>query len=383
MSESLADQLREAYEKHEAENLATEPVGESEETPPVAEDSGQEETSTEPTAEPIAKPTTETGAESGGEAESDGSEDNQSDGSEDNQSEPAEPVTVEPAAEPEPEVTLAPAAWRGSAKQHWGELPPEVQQEVLRREKETNQVLNDTAQARQFTDRFMEVAAPYQGMFQSERVDALSAAQSLFQTAAELRSGSAEQKAGIVYRLMQQHGIDAQILDKMLVGEMQAPGMAAAPGQPPLDPSVQAMIDQRMQPMQQLVSRLLDNETAQSEALAQQMDAEIDTFAADPAHVFFADVRPVMVELFEAADRAGRPLDLDTAYKTAVSMDPELSELQAKRDAALRANNGQSASARRERAAASLKPTAVPDNSPSKPMDRESQLAEAWDLHSR
>ena len=112
------------------------------------------------------------------------------------------------------------------------------------------------------------------------------------------------------------------------------------------------------------------------------MDAEIDTFAADPKHVFFADVMPVMAELFEAADRAGRPLDLETAYKTAVSMDPELSGLQAKRDAALRANNGQSASARRQRAASSIKPSAVPDNTPSAPTDREAQLQAAWDLHS-
>ena len=367
MSESLGDQLRAAYEKHEAEDVAAEPAGESEETTPVAEDSGE--------AEAPVESTEETSPETGGEPEPE-SEAGPGDGT------PPEPEDASPETQPEPEVTLAPAAWRGSAKQHWGELPPEVQQEVLRREKETNQVLNDTAQARQFTDRFMEVAAPYQGIFQSENIDPLTAAHSLFQTAAELRLGSAEQKAGIIHRLMKQHGVDEQLLDRMLVGEMQVPSGNGAGAPSAVDPAVQALINQQTQPLRDLANRLLSNEATQSEALASEMDAQIDEFASKPENMFFADVMPVMAELFEAADRAGRPLDLETAYRTAVSMDPQLSEMQASRDAARKANTAQSASARRQRAAASLKPTAVPDNTPAQPQDRESQLAAAWDLHS-
>lgn len=368
--QDLNTALREAYEKHETATDEQTPVEDvSEESTGGDADSGTEAAAPEPPEDTSseAAPEPDAAPESG-------------------ESEPAELPAPEGEQAPEPrvdtEVNLAPAAWRGSAKQHWGDLPTEVQEEVLRREKETNQVLNDTAQARQFTDRFMEVAAPYQGIFQSERVDPLSAAQSLFQTAAELRQGTAEQKAGIVFRLMKQHGIDEQLLDKMLVGEMQAPAGGAVAGQPALDPAVQAVIDQQIQPLKELTNRLLSNEAAQGEALVAEMDAEIEQFAADPQHVFFADVTPVMAELFEAADRAGRPLDLETAYKTAVSMDPQLRDLQAKRDAALRANSTQSASARRERAAASLKPTSVPDNTPSTPTDRESQLLAAWDMHS-
>ena len=373
MSDELGDALRKAYEKHEeAADVTTEDT------------SGDEASLEEATPAPD-----EVAAAPGDTAP-------ESETPEEQSPEPEEDLPVAAEAKDEPQAEdketespvdasdLAPQAWRGAAKQHWSELPDDVKQEVMRREQETNRVLNDSAEARQFTDRFMEMASPYASIFQSENVDPLTAAHSLFQTAAELRAGTAEQKAGIIHELMVRHGIDESLLDKMLVGELQNPiGQPTGPAGGSAGPNIQQMIRQEMAPFREMFSSMAEGQQRQTQAEMAQRDAEIDKFAADPANLFFADVMPVMAELFEAADRSGRSLTLEQAYKTAVSMDPQLAELQSKRDAALKANSAGSASARRERAASVLKPTQAQDSTPPNPTDREDQLRAAWDAHAR
>src|SRR5262249_31205928 len=69
----------------------------------------------------------------------------------------SQPPLVADRAAPKP-----PPSWRAAAREHWGKLPAEVQQEALRREAETTRVLNESNQARQHFEAYSQRVRPYE-----------------------------------------------------------------------------------------------------------------------------------------------------------------------------------------------------------------------------
>lgn len=225
--------------------------------------------------------------------------------------EPAKPV------EPERPKVRAPASWKPTAREGWDKVPPDIQQEVIRREREITHTLSETAEARQNYSKFKETIAPFEHMIRSEGVEPVQAVGNLLRTAASLATGPQQTKAQIVAGLIKTYGVDIATLDSLLSGQApaQQPQGYQAPPNPAQfrDPRLDALLEQQTQRVQQQAA----------EALADVEQEE-----------FFDDVRQDMADLLEVASKRGVALSARDAYTRAVALHPEVSRVLEQRKAA-------------------------------------------------
>lgn len=260
-----------------------------------------------------------------------------------------EPRAVEPTVEVPPEPTEEhhtagpPVGWRPAAREKWKGLPQEVMDEVNRRELGIQQALTQTADDRKLAAGFKEVYAPYEAMIRSEGADPLQATTELFKTAAALRSAPPAHKAQLVAQMVQQFGIDIQMLDAALT-QGPAPQQRAPQQQAPTDPNLQWV--------QQLKQGLEQHAQSMSQ---QQQQAGVDEVAAF-AHgkEFFADVRDEMADIIEVKSRQGVELSLEDAYNQACRLNPEIAKIVGQRERAIAAGDAQQRNAGARRAASSV-----------------------------
>jgi hypothetical protein len=251
---------------------------------------------------------------------------------------------VEPGAESEAPLK-APAGWKPTAREAWGSLPAEVQQEVRRRELEIDHKLSESAEVRKIGDRLLEAAAPYQQMIAAEGSDPVTAAANMFQTAAMLRVGSTAEKANLVAHLVRQFGVDVGLLDRALAGgpmpQQQRPQQPQGP-----------MRDPRLD---EFFGALEQRQAAKQAEVQQHANAEIAQFGQ--SHEFLDDVRDSMADLIEMASRRGVDLSLEDAYNQACRADPEISKVLAQREQGQVATQSQQRTAAARRAASSVRGT--------------------------
>lgn len=193
-------------------------------------------------------------------------------------------------------------------RERWNTLPPEVQQEVLRREREINVGLQTAADARKFHEEFSKVAGPYQQYLQTfANGNPLEAFGNYLRTATLLRTGSPQEKANAVAAAIREYGIDVTILDTALAAQLKGQPYAPPQGQPgghqpqPFrDPRVDDMLRMR------------------EEEMTAAMSEELETFANDPKNEFYQDVRADMADWLEFNAGRGRKVTLQQAYDYAV-----------------------------------------------------------------
>ncbi len=247
-----------------------------------------------------------------------------------------------------------PQAWKPELRPHFSTLPPEVQVEITRREREMAVAMQDTAQARQFVEEFQRVAEPYRHIMALEGDNPISSFGNYLRTASILRSGSVNEKAVAVAQAIRQYGIDIQALDgaltAMLNGQMPAQPQQRQPQmqQPAPDQYRDPRLDQLLQLMQQ-------REQQDAQVMAQDVQGEIDTFAADPKNEFFAEVAQDVGDILRLAADRGMAMDLPTAYSRACQLHPRVSQILTQR-----AQSRQPTNIAAARAAASSLPANVP-----------------------
>jgi hypothetical protein len=256
------------------------------------------------------------------------------------------------AAAPEPEPQIKPPVdWPAEVASKFAELPSEVQQAIHNREVHINDVLQQSSEARNAVGAFTQMFQPYVPLMQAEGVsDPLQAVEGLLKTTAQLAMGTPQQKAERIAGLINHYGIDIQMLDSVLAG---------APAQDPQTSQFEQMLDQRLAPVNQLISRVqqLDQQTAQqSQAEAAKT---IEAFAADPKNAHFAQVKNVMADFLDMAAAQGRQMTMEEAYMRACMADPSIADqVMAERSQALAAD-GQQAAQKARNAASSLKGNAA------------------------
>ncbi|MCJ7432755.1 MAG: hypothetical protein MUO77_04640 [Anaerolineales bacterium] len=201
----------------------------------------------------------------------------------------------------------APSSWRPALREKWAALPAEVQQEVLKREREIGQGFNEVGEVKKFRDSFLQTINPYQNIFQAEGNQPLKTINDLLQTASVLYNGGAMQKAQTVAQMIRSFGIDLQILDGILSGQPQQAGATGgtSPGMnngSDISRLVQMAVQSALQPMLQ---------GQQEAAKREEQDAlsVIDTFATDAKNEFFDDVKDDMADLLELAAKRGQKMD--------------------------------------------------------------------------
>jgi hypothetical protein len=338
----MPDQMREAltaaYDKHAAEIEET-PAVEEVVPEPVAEPEKVEKVEAAPVVE-AEKPATD---------------------------KPAPAVVAAPAV---PEVAAQPAvvakpprSWSAEAKAAFAALPEPVKHDVLRREKEISQGLEQAAPARKHYESFQEVVKPFQPLFDAYGVtDPLPAIRQLLTTRAALEIGTPEQKAQLLANLVHEFGIDVQQLDAHLV--KRGPVKQFTPARATPRPDYKQ--DPALAPLYALAEQF-------KQAQVQKAEGEVAKIETMP---HFEELREDIADVVEAFAANGKTISLESAYKRALAMNPSLEPAPS---AVPQITKSQAAAILASRnAASSISGTPRTGATPT-PTDRRSQIAAAWE----
>ncbi len=250
----------------------------------------------------------------------------------------------------------APISWKPEAREEWAKAPPTIQQEVMRREREITDTLRVTAEARHFHQQFSQVVQPYAHMIQAENATPIQAFQNLMQTAATLRTGTAQQKAHLVSEIISAHGIDVQQLDDLLSAKFT--GQPQRQQQPSND--MMQLIDQRLAPFQQYMQTQQQQIQQQQQQEMQMLQEETAAFLANPEFEFANDLAPDIADILDLAANRGQKISLQDAYNRATMLHPTISEIIQRRKVGQSAADNSEAAIRARRAAASISDNGAP-----------------------
>lgn len=259
---------------------------------------------------------------------------------------------IQPGPKSEPKQAReerAPQSWKPETRQHWQALPAEVRGEIARREGEFARAMQETAEARRFSDAVMKTIQPYEMFIKAENSNPIQAIDSMMKTAARLRTGTAPEIAGLVTQIVQQYGVGRfgsgfiEALDQALVGQ--------TPQQDPREVAIRRQLEQEIAPVKQFMNQFQQMQQAQEQQLQQQAGSEVGGFLANPKFEFAMDVKDDMADLIELAHKRGREMSLEEAYDRATRAHPSIGKILSKRDQATAAQ-GRTQVAQRARSAA-------------------------------
>lgn len=227
---------------------------------------------------------------------------------------PQPPAPEKPKARP-------PSSWKPTAREGWDKVPPEIQEEVLRVDREVRKVMSESAVARNAYQRFRETVTPFEPLMKAQGAEPMQVVGNLLRTAAQLATAPSQRRAEIVADIIKTYGVDIPALDSILSGQP-APTQAPQQWQPPdpaqfRDPRLDALLAQQQTVLQQKAASQIE-EVEQEE--------------------FFEDVREDMADLLEVASKRGVALSARDAYNRAVMLHPKASRVMEQRRAAATQN---------------------------------------------
>ncbi len=241
----------------------------------------------------------------------------------------------EPVADPAPtdkvaeKLAKAPVNWNPAAREGWKELPEEVRAQIHKRETEMNRSHMAGSENRKAGEEFNALAGRYSAIFAAEGIQSpLEGFERVLQTMATLRMGSTEQKAMQIANFIKAYDIDIAALDDLLVGRKPGAGNGA---QPPVSAQLTQMLDERMQPVNDLLNRIQTADANNASRIEE--NASVDVNAFGEGKEFFEDVRMDMGDLMDMAAQREQTMSLDQAYKKACALSPEISQILTTREA--------------------------------------------------
>lgn len=283
---------------------------------------------------------------------------------------PAVPSVAAPPTPGEASPTKAPQSWKASTREHWSKLPPEVQQEVARRERETAVALQETAPIKKFHQDFQQTIAPYAQMMRAEGMDPMKAVGETLQVANAFRTAPPHHVATIFATLVKQFGtgrFGPQFIDTLA---------EALDGK---QPQGQGQPHQAVDPAQiaaQVRQQLMQDMAAQREqAMTQRSAREVEDFGAN--REFFEDVREDMADLLAGAARRGVAMTIEDAYNRALKLNDEASKVIQQREQAKLAETAKAATQRANLASSSVKSQPAGANGVTKADSLRGQLRES------
>jgi hypothetical protein len=258
-----------------------------------------------------------------------------------------------------PSPVKAPVSWRPEVREKWSALTPEVQHEVLRREREVSDVLRQSADARKFMDGFKELVNPYQQFFAAENSTPMQGFQHYLQTSALLRIGAPAQKASAIADIIKNFGVDLQMLDSELAKRYGGGGTSSAT--PQVDPAYQ-QLQQQFAPVIDYVNQLRQREQQVLQQTDQKLTQSLEEFMADEKNEFVNDVREEMADILEIAARRGQSMSLQDAYSRAIMLHPTISKVVEQRRLATSLSQQSQAAQRARNAAVSVPSSGAPSH---------------------
>jgi hypothetical protein len=214
-----------------------------------------------------------------------------------------------------------PLDWGIEVREEWKKLPDSVKKHLHARDQHVNTMLRDGANNRKMGEGLNSIASGYRAIMDAEGVsNPLQAVEGLFKSVATLRMGTQAEKAAKIAQFVQTYGVDINALDNALVGNTVND----------IDP-MEAIINQRMAPVNQLLEQINQNNQYQIQQQQQQTHSNIAQFAQTAE--FLEDVRDDMADLLEGAARRNVKMTLQQAYDKACAINPEISSVMATRKA--------------------------------------------------
>lgn len=275
----------------------------------------------------------------------------------------------EPVTQPVVDEIKAPVSLKATEKEHWSKVPRPIQEAFSRREREVQQALSTTAQARKFVDEFSKVVQPYMPLIQANNSTPLRSVENLMRTAAGLQTGNTEGRAEIVANIIQQYGIDIQTLDTVLSRRMQAgPGQQAPTNQGP---------PEWARPIMEFMGQVQQTRQQREQQLAQEAAQAVQSIQDRP---YFDELRDSMADLMEVAARRNIPMTIEEAYDRAVLLHPEASKVAAQRTKATTVQEAARTLAGARKAASSVRGAPASGTLNKAPAtDRRAQIEQAFE----
>lgn len=248
---------------------------------------------------------------------------------------PADDVPPPPTAD----SVAPPKTWRAEASAMWSQLPPAVQQEVLKREADIFQGIEQYRDLAQTGRVFQQAIAPFQEHFRAAGMDPVATVGNLLNAHHVLARGTPDQKLQLVRAIITDAGISA---DDLLA-------------EPPyIDPAVRDLRSE----LTSVKSQLQQREQRELETQRAALQVQVEKFFADPAHKYANEVATEMHNLIVS----GQATDLATAYDKAIWLNPVvrgkvLAEQQATVRAAEEKANAEKAAAAKAAASANIRST--------------------------
>jgi len=257
----------------------------------------------------------EAGIDDGGDTEADSAPDTES-GSEE-RTEGAQPAQdaqteevegVKPKAD-EKDGGKPPAGLSAAAREAWKTAPKELKDEFSKREKDYSVGLQKNAEWAKRAQQMDTVLQPFQQYLAMN--GGAQAIPNLLTTASTLQMGSPRQRAEAAAEIINQFGVDINMLDELLSG--QAPAQAQKQMSP---------IEQRMQDFLDQQERVQHNSLRQQQ---EQVNQSVSQFIE--THEFAGELAEEMADQLEQAARRGQPMTMEQAHDRAMLLRPDLTAI--------------------------------------------------------
>lgn len=254
---------------------------------------------------------------------------------------PAAAAAQEPAAQPanaEPPVSETipvPPGLPPALKAKFKDLPAEWRDAFVRQEDSFKAAKVEWAPKGERLNRLEALVAPRRGYLATNGLDEFTWIERLSAAEQVLIENPVQ---GILH-LARAYGADLRQIAAQMTG-----GQSGGQPAPTMDPNLQSVLSE----FQTLKQAVTQQQQGAQEAQAAQITAQITSFANDPAHLYFQDVKDDIAALLQS----GRATDLKDAYDKAVWANPEIRELMLKEHAAKSAQPDPQAAARAKAAAA-------------------------------
>jgi len=211
-------------------------------------------------------------------------------------------------ASDEARTIVPPPSWSAAAKADFDTLPEHIRKEVLKREADIERGKAQWQSGAERLNRLDAILGPRTDQIRMRGLDEAQAIQALFAAQDLLDRDPIDG----LRRLARTYGVDLRAL---ATGAPQQPGGAPAPqAQPP------AHLEALARDVETLKGALAQQRQRTEAARLAGIQDQIAAFAADPANLYFENVRDRMSALL----RAGAAKDVADAYQQATWADPDV-----------------------------------------------------------
>lgn len=224
------------------------------------------------------------------------------------QAETAQDATEQPKTVETPQESIRPpASWSAQAKADFAALPPHIQKEVSKREGDIDRGFRERAEQLKRYEPLESVIAPHRQKWSVAGVDEATAVKKLLEASDWLDRNPTE----ALTHLAHLYGVIIASLGQPLAQS------GGGTGQPQAQPDPVANEIQALRHELQALKQGREQETQQTYV------SQIEAFAADPANLYFENVKPAMAKLLQS----GLVETLPEAYERAIWADPTIRPL--------------------------------------------------------